>query len=90
MGELMRLVVRSGPGVVELSYTWLPLFAGTDVHLKKDIEDKLCPQMVGKELTDEVLDWAHEQVVGIICARYRIKGLRDYLDAVKFVEGPET
>lgn len=68
---------------------WLPLFAGGDVHLKKEVEDKLAPLLVGKNLDDTTLDWAHEQVIDILCARYRIKGLRTYLDAVKFVEGPE-
>jgi hypothetical protein len=85
----MRTVVVTAPGKVELSFTWLPLFIGLDHQFKQTLEKELGPQLVGKDLTEEVLDWAHEQVVDAICKRYKIKGLRDYIDAIKFVEGPE-
>jgi hypothetical protein len=41
-------------------------------------------------MTDEVLDWAHDQVLDLICAKHHaIVGLRDYLDALKFVTGTQ-
>jgi len=84
----MRAVVVTGPGKVELSFMWLPTFIGHDTRLKEEIEKQLAPELVGKELTDETLDVAHERVLDIICEKYKITGLRDYIDALKFVEGP--
>ena len=85
----MRLIFKTGPGKVGLATLWLPGFVAYDARLLADIEKKLAPEFVGKELTDEVLDHAHERVVDLICEKHAaIVGLRDYLDAVKFVEGP--
>lgn len=84
----MRAVVVTDPGKLELSFMWLPTFIGQDNRLKKEIEEKLAPDLVGKELTEETLDFAHDRVVEFICEKYKITGLRDYLDALKFVEGP--
>lgn len=84
----MRAVIVTRPGTVELNWTWLPSFIGMSNIMKKAIEEELEPQLVGKELTDETLDWAHEQVIDILCKKHHaIVGLRDYLDALKFVTG---
>jgi hypothetical protein len=83
----MRAVVVTGPGKVELSFMFLPTFIGQNNRLKMEIEEKLGPELVGKDLTGETLDWAHERVLDIICEKFAvIKGLRDYLDAIKFVD----
>lgn len=83
----MRFVVRTAPGVLELSWMWLPAFCGLNNQLKKHIEDQLKPLLEGQELTDDLLDAAHERVIEIICTHFpTIAGLRDYLDAVKFVD----
>lgn len=85
----MRFVVATAPGVVELAYMWLPQFAGMDPHLKAVIENDLAARLVGKEMTEEVLDAAHDRVIELICETHpSLPGLRDYLDAVKFVEAP--
>jgi hypothetical protein len=87
----MRFVVRTGPGVVELNWMWLPTFLGHDAHLKKRLDDALQPLLVGKSLDDETLDVAHEKVIDIICETHKaIPSLRDYLDAVKFVTEKAT
>lgn len=83
----MRLVAKTGPGQVELSYMWMPTFLGLDALLMKQIEEKLMPELVGKELTEDVLDVAHDRALDIICELRPLPGLRDYLDALKFVEG---
>jgi hypothetical protein len=84
----MRTVIATDPGKVEVNWMWLPAFCA-DSRTKKFIEEQLAPRLVGKVLTEEVLDWAHEQVLDILCDRHKIEGLRDYLDSLKFVEGPE-
>lgn len=83
----MRLVVRSGPGTVEVAYMWLPTFIGMNTLLMQKIEGELAPLIEGKEMTDDTLEAAHERVLDIICKAHPLPGLRDYLDAMKFVEG---
>lgn len=85
----MRFVFSSKPGKVELAFMWLPGFIAFDGRLKAELEDKLAPELVGRELTEETLDWAHERVLDFICEKHAaIPGLRDFLDAVKFVGTP--
>lgn len=85
----MLSIIRSGPGVVELNYMWLPAFIAYDAALKKRIEEKLGPKLVGKELIPELLEEAHNEALDIICSTHHaLLGLRDYLDAMKFVEQP--
>ena len=81
----MRLVTSTDPGVLELSYMWLPTFIGLDAILQKQLEETLAKDLSGKEVTEELLDWAHARVMDLICERYPLEGLRDYLDSVKFV-----
>jgi hypothetical protein len=83
----MRLIVRSGPGKVELSWMFLPAFLAYDATMKGALEKKLAGELVGKPLNSDTLDWAHEQALDFICDYHKaIKGLRDFLDAIKFVE----
>jgi hypothetical protein len=83
----VRLVHTTGPGVVAFNFMWAPTFLGMGGQLKLELEKKLAPELVGKPMTDETLDWAHERVVDFIVEKFpTIKGLRDYLDAIKFVQ----
>ena len=83
----MRVVVVTEPGKLELSWMWLPTFLGQDPRLMQEIGKELGPKLQGKPMTEEVLNEAHEMVLDFICEKYKtIKGLRDYLDAIKFVE----
>jgi hypothetical protein len=83
----VRLIVRSGPGKVELNWMWIPGFCSYDNELKKALEKELQPKLVGKPLNDETLDFAHQEALDFICNYHKaIPGLRDYLDAIKFVD----
>ncbi len=85
----MRLVFQSGPGKLALATLWLPGFIAYDGRLLAEAEKEVGAKFVGKELTDTVLDEAHDAVLDFICAKHAaIVGLRDYLDSVKFVVGP--
>ena len=84
----MRTVTVTAPGKVELSTMWLPGFIAFDTRFQQELEKTLAPKFVGRALTEDVLDELHAAVVECIQARYNIKGLRDLLDALKFVEGP--
>jgi hypothetical protein len=85
----MRAVVVTDPGKVELSFMWLPLFIGQDPGLKKEIEKTIAQEFQGKHVDVFTLDEMHHRVLDIICEKHKaIVGLRDYLDSLKFVEGP--
>ena len=83
----MRTVYAPKPGVIALNFMWLPTFIGFGNALKKEIELELKPKIEGLPFTEETLDKAHELVIDAILKRFPDRpGLRDYLDAIKFVE----
>lgn len=82
----MRAVVAIGPGELELNYMMLPTFIGMNATLKKEIELALKPKIEGQPWTDGSLDQAHDLVVDFLVKRFAaIPGLRDYLEALKYV-----
>lgn len=83
----MRCIVVTDPGTVELNFMWLPTFIGMNSRMKMDLEAELAPKLVGMELTDDGLNAVHDLVLDAIVAKFpAIPGLRDYLDAMKFVQ----
>jgi hypothetical protein len=85
----MRVVVVVAPNVLELNWTWLPTFVGMNNRVKQDLERELSPKLVGRVMDEETLDYAHEEVVAFLERRFPVSGLRDYLDALKFVAGAD-
>jgi|YNPBryBLVA2012_1023415.scaffolds.fasta_scaffold06596_9 hypothetical protein len=82
----MRLVVQTEPGVLELNYTWLPTWIGINGRLKRDMEAKLRDAVVGLTLDERGLEKAHRLVIDYLCEMNPgVKGLYDYLDALKYV-----
>jgi len=59
---------------------------GIDAAMKKALEEHMRPLVEGKPLTAETLDDAHHAVLDFLEEQYSIPGLRDYIDAMKFVE----
>jgi hypothetical protein len=54
--------------------------------VKQEIEEAVSPLLVGKDMSEEILDVAHEAVIDFLEKKFSgMDGLRDYLDAVKFV-----
>jgi hypothetical protein len=82
----MRFIERTGPGQLGLNYMWLPTFVGMNTALIQEIEASISPLFVGKALTEELLEEAHEQVIQALVAKFPSHaGLFDYLDGVKYV-----
>lgn len=82
----MRLVDRTGPGVIGLNYMWLPVFIGMNEPLVREIEAYMAPALVGMPLDDAALDLAAAKVLEFLEKRFpHIPGLFDYLDGLKFV-----
>jgi len=80
----VRFVTPDGSSLV-LNYMWLPTWLGQNAQLKKELEEALSPELRGKEMSDETLDYAHSRVIEVICEKFPLDGLRDYLDGVKFL-----
>lgn len=79
------LVVETDPGTLEVRYTWLPTFIGLDIQLMADLSTSILDPLKGQEITDALLEKAHEDVVDAICKRYPIENLRTLLQATKAV-----
>jgi hypothetical protein len=87
----MRAIFVSGQGEVTLNYMWLPTWIGMNRQIKADIEKDLTQKMCGIEMSEDGLDRAHDIVVEYLTLKFGdIRGLRDYLDAMKFVETPKA
>jgi hypothetical protein len=86
----MRLVQATDEGVVELAFMWLPTFIGMNAKKLQEVEEKLKDKLEafkGKPFTEEVLDELHDLLLDFLEEEYRgIDGLRDYLDAIKYVQ----
>jgi hypothetical protein len=82
----MKLIIATTPGMVELNFMWMPTWCGLNSVLKAEIETKISPMLIGKDLTDDLLEEAHEAVIVFLEEKFpNIKGLREYLDGLKFV-----
>lgn len=83
----MKIIVRTGPGAVGLNYMWLPTFVGMNTALVREIEAHVAPFLVGKELTDEVLDFAGEAALDYLVKKFpSVSGIFEYLEGLKYVE----
>lgn len=81
----MRLIAVDGKEVF-LNYMFLPTFIGLNKAIQQELEVKFSSMLVGKEATEDLLDETHEAILDFIEERFPdVDGLRDYLDAMKFV-----
>jgi len=87
----MRFIERTGPGRLELNYMWLPTWVGMNEALIREIEDLLGATIMGQDLTEELLELAHQSVMEILVSKFpAITGLFEYLDGIKFVMTNDT
>jgi hypothetical protein len=83
----MKVIVRTAPGAVGLNYMWLPTFVGMNTALVREIEEHVAPFLVGKELTDEVLDVAGDAAIDFLAKKFpSVSGIFEYLEGLKYVE----
>ena len=81
----MRVVVVSGKAL-ELNYMWLPTWLGQNGAFKQELEKDLAKKIAGRPITADSLDEINTMVIDYICEKYKVPGLFDYLDGLKFVE----
>jgi hypothetical protein len=84
-------VIRTGDGAIAVNYLWLPTWIGMNASLVREIDDEVGAKWIGSPLTDETLLAAHTEVVQYLANRFKIEGLKAYLDGVrKVVEAGTT
>jgi hypothetical protein len=84
---MMRAVVPTNLGVLELNYMWLPTFIGMNSVLKRDMEKELAEGLKGKSMNEKTLDEAHKAVCSFLMRRFpTISGLDRLLDSLKYIE----
>lgn len=81
----MRAVVPTAPGELSLNFSWLPTFIGANGPLKRELEKELSHQIVGKPWNEETFDFAHELVLEYLEKKFKIEGLRELLDGLKYI-----
>jgi hypothetical protein len=82
----MLLVVHEDEGVLALNYSWLPTWLGINGRFKQDMEKQLKDKIVGLTMDERGLETAHRLVIDYIVERNpAIKGLYEFLDALKYV-----
>ncbi len=82
----MLLIQRTEVGHIELNWSWLPTWIGMNTALLREIEAAVSPMVVGRALTDDLLEEIHQLVIDFLKQKYvNISGIDDYLDGLKFV-----
>lgn len=86
----MRVITipKGEEDTIELSYMWLPMFIGMNkdllIRAGKALEEAFPMPF---EATEDKLDEIHQFVVNWLCDQIKIDGLREYLEAIKHIEG---
>lgn len=82
----MRLVDRTSPGTLGLSYMWLPTFIGMNSSLVAEIDTAVAEACVGLDLNETTLDLAERAAHQFLEKRFpNIPGLFEYIDGLKYV-----
>ena len=81
----MRTIIVSGRGAVEVNWSWLPTWIGMNSSLIKEIEVALSPTLLGQSLNTEVLDKANTLLIDFLVKKFKVPGLFDYLDGLKYI-----
>lgn len=82
----MRFIVPLEPGKLVLNYTFLPTFIGMNSALRTKMEKVLAEKIVGLPWTESTFDLANDVVIEYVQSEFGgLPGLKDYLEAIKFV-----
>lgn len=76
------MVVATEEGTVALNYTWLPTWMGMNNILLAEVRSQVLKEFKGKSLDEENLDRMHGRVVELLCEKYPMEGLGDYLNGL--------
>lgn len=84
----MRIIHHARDGVIEVKWMWLPTFIGQNYQVMvglKDFLSKTYPP--GKtEITEDLLDDIHSQVIAWLVVRFPLPGMLEYLKGIEHVQ----
>lgn len=83
----MRFVHLTGPGQLELNHMWMPTWMGINKSALEAVKEVLVARLSQDKLaaSEDTLDMLDELVIETLVEKFKVDGLRDYLDGLKFV-----
>lgn len=80
---MMRLVVATDPGTVEINYTWLPTWIGMNEQLIRRLATRIRPMAINRPLDDETLALLEHTLIQLLVDEFPyIEGLGDLLRGI--------
>jgi len=80
-------------GTWEVAWMWLPHFLASDAELHKYVASKMTEVFKGEMFEEQeaqsLIQNMHEQIIKLILEKYPIPGLRQYLEAVIYLQPEE-
>ena len=77
---------KGRPGTFEVAWTWVPFFIAADSGLIESVDEEMKTRFGGREMLAygvvELMLEMHEAIIDMVCEKYPIKGLRQYLEAI--------
>ena len=88
---------KDKPGKWEVAWTWLPFFLAADKELHKEVDKEMTEFFKGTRLQGDIMGMfppsmtpilmdMTAKVIEIICKKYPIPGLNQYLESIVHVE----
>lgn len=82
----MLSVSHVDSGVVEINWSWLPVFIVMDAGLMKRLDKSVIEKFSGRELSNDLLSEMHAYVIDEICDHFKdIHNLRLLFDGLHHV-----
>jgi len=86
---------KQGHGKWEVSWTWLPYFLAADRELVTFVDQGLTKEFKGTDLSSEIdpdvlTRRMHDRVIALIQEKYPMSGLRQYLEAITYLNAEEN
>lgn len=79
---------RHNPKDLEVAWMWLPTFIGENKIVLAELDRALAEAFPPPfELSNELLEKFHDFAIDWLVKKFDIRGLREYLLALRFVEG---
>lgn len=82
----MRVIQVTKDGAIELNWMWLPTFIGQNFMVLKELEKFWKARFEkGVLFTEENLDEVHQITVDWLCEKFKIEGLKQYIEGLKHI-----
>lgn len=84
----MRIIHHARDGAIEVKWMWLPTFIGQNIMIMSQLKEFLSKTFPpGKvEITEELLDDIHIQVIAWLVTRFPLPGMLEFLKGIEHVQ----